>query len=204
MNARFALVPAALALLAGCGNIIGSFVPPQDFDPGLKGATLSSSGLQKQSVAGTLAYNSDGSQTFGDFSVDNRGIVPRHALVQLAFATASVNPTCLSAPASFTATVSEPTIVLSDPGRSATIANTSSVELTLTRNAGGSYSVAANSLTLQADEGQTRAAFSVATGGGINTAKIGAKITSPSDGLAGCTLTFGLGDVKGTFSNFGN
>ncbi len=204
MNARLTLVPALAALLAGCGNIIGSFVPPQDFDPGLQGASLSSSGLQQQSVAGTLTYNSDGRQTFEDIHVDNHGIVPRSALVKLSLATASVNPTCLGAPSSFSATVSDPTITLSDPGRSTTIANKSSAQLTLTKNATGSYSVAANSFTLQADEGQTRAAFAIATGGGTNTAKISAQITSPSDSLAGCTLTFSLGDVKGTFSHFGS
>lgn len=200
---RFALLGAAL-LLSGCGSVVGSFIGPQHFETGLTGKTLTSSALVRPAdVKGTLAYNTSGSDTFEDVSVDNHGIVPREMLVKLSLTRATVNPECLAAPDQFDVAVSNVTFKLSDAHGSVTVTNAGAVTLTLSKS-GGVYTIAANSFSLNASADQARAAFSIATSGGTNTVRASADISSPADALAGCTLTFTLGDTSGTFQNFGN
>ncbi|PNY80707.1 hypothetical protein [Deinococcus koreensis] len=212
-----ALIGLALPLLAGCGQVVGAFVPPQTVsNPGnLTGATLSTaSAMRIQTVVGDIQYDTSAAlppQSFADIKYPDDvpfGIRPRAVSLKVAFSKAAVVGPCV-APDTFTVTLKTFSASLwnsGDKAGAATLSGAPNLTVKATRTgvgAGGTtYSLAANSVSVSANAATTDRAIDILTTGGQNDASASAQISADSDALAGCHLSFTLGDSSVTLSNF--
>ena len=205
------LMGAVLPLLAGCGSVVGAFVPPQTIDSpaGLTGAQLSSDDLQVESVRGTVNYSTGASTppaSFDDLKFPDNipfNIRPHGLSFETGFASAKLSGSCLAlAPDSFKVTLKSVNISVKDAASSASLDLSPTLVLTLTKTAPGSYTAAANKLSLSADAATTDAFIKVLTSGGKNDASFTARISADSNALLGCRMTFTLGSTSAVLSNF--
>ena len=207
----FAALSATLPMLASCGSVVGALVPPQEITnpAGLTGAVLApSSALQIESVRGTIMYSTSTTNppaSFDDFKFPDNipfGIRPHGLSFNTGFASASLSGVCL-APDSFKVTLKSVAITVKDAANSATITQTPTLVLTLTRSGqGSSYTVSGDSLKLSADASTSDAIINILTTGGKNDASFNATISADQNSLAGCSLSFTLGTTTATLSNF--
>ncbi|WP_407570314.1 hypothetical protein [Deinococcus altitudinis] len=210
----FGLLSVTLPLLAGCGSVVGAFVPPQTITnpAGLTGATLApSSALVAESVGGTISYSTQTTtppSSFDDFKFPDNipfGIRPHGVAFNTGFASATVTGTCAS-PDSVKVTLKSVNIVVKDAATTATISQTPNLTVTLTKTGQGlgsaSYSVSSNSLVVSADTATSDLLIQVLTTGGKNDASMNAAISADQNSLAGCRLSFKLGETTATLSNF--
>ncbi|ULH14302.1 hypothetical protein MF271_01930 (plasmid) [Deinococcus sp. KNUC1210] len=210
----FALLTATLPMLASCGSVVGALVPPQEITnpAGLTGVTLAPSDeLQVESVRGTINYSTSTSNppaSFDDFKFPDNipfNIRPHGLSFNTGFASATVTGLC-SAPQSINVTLKSVIITVKDAVNSASIMQTPTLVLKLTRTAVGvgtaSYSIESNKLTLSADASTSDAVISILTTGGKNDASFQATISADQNSLAGCRLSFTLGNTTATLSNF--
>ena len=185
-------------------------------NPGnLSGAILStSSALRVQTVVGDIQYDTSAAlppQSFADIKYPDDvpfGIRPRAVSLKVAFGSAAVSGPCL-APESFTVTLKTFSASLWNSGNkagAATLSGTPNLTVKATRigvGAGGTtYSLAANSVSVSANAATTDRAIDILTTGGQNDASASAQISADSDALAGCHLSFTLGDSSVVLSNF--
>jgi hypothetical protein len=211
---KFSLLALTVPLLAGCGSVVGALIPPQTVTnpAGLTGATLSaSSALQVESVGGTISYSTlttTPPSSFDDVKFPDGipfGIRPHGVAFNTSFATATATGTC-AAPSSTNVTLKTIAITVKDATSSAIISMTPNQMFVLTKVSGDllstKYSVAANTFTLQADGTTSDALIKVLTTGGKNDATLDARISADQNSLAGCRLSFTLGDTTATLSNF--
>ena len=208
------LLSATLPFLAGCGSVVGSLVPPQTITnpAGLTGAVLSSSGaLQLESVGAGIQYSTESTtppSSFDDVKFPDNipfGIRPHAVAFNTGFASATLSGLC-SAPETVHVTLKSVSIVVTDAAGSATVAQTPNLTFTLTRTGQGvgtaSYAVANIPLVISADTTASDALIRVLTTGGKNDASLSAYISADQDALAGCRLSFKLGETSATLSNF--
>ena len=205
-----AALSATLPMLASCGSVVGALVPPQEITnpAGLTGAVLApSSALQIESVRGTITYSTSTTNppsSFDDFKFPDNipfGIRPHGLAFNTGFATASLSGVCV-APDSFKVTLKSVAITVKDATNSATITQTPTLVLTLTRSQGTSYTVSGDALKLSADASTSDAIISILTSGGKNDASFNATISADQNSLVGCSLSFTLGTTTATLSNF--
>ena len=210
----FGLLSLTLPLLAGCGSVVGALVPAQTITnpAGLTGATLApSSALVAESVGGTISYSTETTtppSSFDDFKFPDGipfGIRPHGVAFNTGFASATVTGTCVT-PDSVKITLKSVVVTVKDGTTTATISQTPNLTLTLTRTSQGlssaSYSVASNTLAVSADAATSDAIIKVLTTGGKNDASLSAAISADQNSLAGCRLSFKLGETTATLSNF--
>ena len=208
------LLGLTLPLLAGCGSLVGALVPPQEITnpAGLTGAVLAPSGvLQAESVGATISYSTQTTtppSSFDDFTFPDNipfGIRPHGVAFNTGFASATVSGTC-AMPDTFKVTLKSVNVSITDAAGTATIAQTPGLTVTLSKSSQGlgaaSYAVASNTLTISADAVTSDAIIKVLTTGGRNDASLTAAISADQDALAGCRLSFRLGNTTATLSNF--
>lgn len=210
------LLALTLPLLAGCGSIVGAAIPPQTLSnpANLNGATLTStSPLVVQRVGTSVQYDTSATVPAGSFddldlSEIPLGIRPYAAEIKASLKSVTVAGACVM-PESFTLTLD--TLAISvwnsgDKAGAATLSATPNVNVVATRTGGGvgtgTYSLAANSASVGKGDVNVPKALSILTSGGKNDVSVSAKISADNDGLAGCNLTFTLGDSSVTLSNF--
>lgn len=203
----------SVSVLASCGQIVGALVPPQTITnpAGLTGATLAPSGaLMPESVGASVRYSTqDNGSSFDDFKFPDNipfGIRPHGVAFNTSFASATVSGAC-AAPDSVNVTLKSASITVKDASNTATLTVTPGYMVTLTKTGQGlgtaSYSVkSSGGLVLSADAATTDAIVKVLTTGGKNDASLDAAISADQNGLAGCTLSFKLGETTATLSNF--
>ncbi|WP_425144810.1 hypothetical protein [Deinococcus sp.] len=210
----FALLASTVSLLASCGSVVGSFVPPQELTnpAGLTGASLAPSDeLQVESVRGTIKYSTSTTApptSFEDFKFPDNipfGIRPHGLAFKTGFASALVSGPC-TAPDSIKVSLKSVSISVKDAVNSAAVTQTPTLVLTLTKTgtaaAGTTYAIAENSLTLSADAATSDAIINVLTTGGINDASFVAVVSADQNALAKCRMSFTLGTTTATLSNF--
>ncbi|MBB6099728.1 hypothetical protein HNR42_003186 [Deinobacterium chartae] len=210
----FAALLFLAPLVAGCGALVGSFVPPQTFNnpANLDGAQLSSSSaLQPAAVKGTLSY--DTSKTtppspFDDLKYPDNvpfGIRPHAMKLEASFTRAVVSGSC-TFPNTINLTVKSFSATVSDANGSATLTTEPNLSLTLTKAesslTSATYTFAAHRIAVAANASTTDQAIRVLTTGGQNHASASAQVLADQDQLAGCYIRFTLGETALTLSNF--
>lgn len=210
-----AILLLALPLLAGCGSVVGSFVPPQTIEnpAGLDGAVMTTSdALRVQKVVGAIQYDTtNGGQSFGDIEYPKDvpfGIKPHQVSVQVAFKTAVLTGLC-TMPDTFNVTMDSFAVSVWNAGDkpgAATLSGQPKVTAKATKKSGGvgtaTYELSANTVAVTAGASVTDKAITILTSGGKNDASASAQISADNDGLAGCRLSFTLGDSKVILSDF--
>lgn len=203
----------SVSVLASCGQLVGALVPPQTITnpAGLTGATLTPSGaLMPESVGASVRYSTqDTGSSFDDFKFPDNvpfGIRPHGVAFNTSFASATVSGVC-AAPDSATVTLKSATVTVKDASTTATLTVTPGYKVVLTKTSQGlgtaSYSAASSSaLVFSADSVTSDAIVKVLTTGGRNDASLDTAISADQNGLAGCTLSFKLGETTATLSNF--
>ncbi|WP_424949686.1 hypothetical protein [Deinococcus sp.] len=208
----YPLLLVTLPMLASCGSLVGALVPPQTVTnpAGLTGVTLAPSGtLQPESVGATVQYSTENSNSsFDDFQFPDNipfGIRPHAMAFNTGFASATLSGTC-TAPDTVKVTLKSVTVVVKDASNTATLTQTPNLVFTLTKTStgltGASYSVASSPFSVSADAATSDAIIKVLTSGGKNDASLSAAISADQNSLAGCRLSFKLGDTTATLSNF--
>ncbi len=210
----YGLLGLTLPLLAGCGSLVGALVPPQTITnpAGLTGAVLAPSGvLQAESVGASISYSTRTTtppSSFDDFTFPDNipfGIRPHGVAFNTGLASATVTGTC-AMPDTFKVTLKSLNVSVTDAAGTATIAQTPGLSVTLSKSSQGlgaaSYTVADNTLMISADAATSDAIIRVLTSGGRNDASLTAAISADQDALAGCRLSFTLGNTTATLSNF--
>ncbi|GGO32873.1 hypothetical protein [Deinococcus humi] len=214
---KITLLWLGLPLLAGCGSVVGAFVPPQTINnlANMNGAVLtSSSALKIQTVVGTVQYDTSASlppKSFPDFEYPSDvpfGMRPHAASVKVSFTDATVSGPCL-APDTFNLTIDAFSIALWDSSAKASaVTMKSSPKLTVhatktqTGITGTSYQLTSNIVVANADQATTDKAINILTTGGPNDTSASAQISADNDALAGCRLSFTLGNASVTLSDF--
>ena len=211
MHIRIPLLLLSPPLATGCGQVVGSLVPPQTFTnpANLAGATLSSSSaLQPAAVKGTVSYSTSDTAPFADLKYPDNvpfGIRPHAMKLQAKFTGAVVKGTC-SFPSTFNLTVGRFDAAVSDVNGTATLSVDPKLTVTLTKTGGSltsaTYSISEHTVTVSADAATTDKAIKILTSGGQNDASASAQILADQDGLAGCTVQFTLGNTALTLANF--
>ena len=211
MNRRlFVLLTVPLPMLTSCGGLVGKLIPPviQTAPAGLSGATMLASGdLQSESVGGSIVYDTSRANppaSFPDFSFDGLplNIRPHSVTFNGSFASAALSGPC-ALPASIKLTVKSMTIKVSDAAGTASLTQTPGLVLTLTKSGeNGNYGVSSNSLVLSDDTATNDTLIRVLSSGGSNDASLSATISVQQDSLAGCRLSFTLGNATTTLSDF--
>lgn len=212
-----ALLWLGLPLLASCGTIVGAFVPPQTVGnlAGLNGAVLtSSSALQIQSVGGTVQYDTSASlppASFADLKYPSDvpfGMRPHAASVKMSLTDATISGSCLT-PDAFNLTVDTFSIGLwdsSDKASAVTLKSSPKITIRATKTTTGiggtTYQLTSNTVVANADQTSTDRAINILTTGGKNDTGVSMQISADNDALAGCRLSFKLGDASVTLSNF--
>ncbi|MFC4453999.1 hypothetical protein [Deinococcus sonorensis] len=211
------LLWTVLPLLAGCGSVVGTLVPSQTIanPANLNGARLTpSSVLKVQSVTGSAQYDTSRSTPPASFpDLQFPSDVPFNVRPHAAKLTASMTGATLSgpcvAPASFTFSLDSFRVSVWDSGNQAgqaTLSGTPKLTVTATRSGttlgGTAYTLSDHSFTISADQATTERAITVLTSGGQNDVSASADVSAPDDALAGCGLTFTLGNTSVTLSNF--
>ena len=193
-----AWLSAGLPLLASCGSI----------------ATLtSSSPLTVQRVGTSIQYDTSATIPAGSFDdLDTSsiplGIKPYAAEIKASLKSVVMTGAC-AMPASFTLTVDAFAVSVWDSSNKAgavTLSATPNLNIAATRTDSGvgtsTYSLEAKSVSVGKGDANVPKALMILTTGGKNDVSVSAKISADNDAMAGCSLTFTLGDSSATLSSF--
>lgn len=211
-----AWLTAGIPLLASCGSIVGAAIPPQTISnpANLNGSSLtSSSPLVVQRVGTSVQYDTSATVPAGSFDdLDTSsiplGIKPYAAEIKASLSSVVMTGAC-AMPDSFTMSIDSFAVSVWDSSNKAgavTLNAKLGVNIAASRTSAGvgssTYSLAANAVSVGKGDVNVPKAIGILTSGGKNDVSVSAKISADNDAMAGCSLTFKLGDSSATLSSF--
>ena len=148
--------------------------------------------------------------SFDDFDLSKvpLGIKPYAAEIKASLKSVVLSGTCVM-PDSFSLSVDSLSVSVWDSSNKAgavTLTATPAVNITATRTDSGvgqsTYALSGNVASVGKGDANVSKALTILTSGGTNDASVSAKISADNNGMAGCNLSFKIGDSSVTLSNF--